>query len=305
LTFQEYLAAWHLSNQELEKALQLIQQHIRRQKWFEVLQLLGGEWAKQSDEKLDRYLGWLLDQQGTTIAERAPVIALCANIVKDAAGVAELKQQTRQAYQSAIRDTLAAFRQRSGVPDKIQLEILEALGQLGAAVKLHLIDATKSGLYAVRRRAIEILLPHLSDDELFDLEHIMADRSKEPIKTFLRALLERDIERTTAWLLQRNGFQQKVIEAVGDLVYYLDSRLTSDVRLNILSLIFLLTSDVRLNILSLIFLKGTDNWARRRFLTILAIEFREEIQIWRLIREAAISDHDAWHVRPQALKLLA
>ena len=59
------------------------------------------------------------------------------------------------------------------MPDKTQLEILEALGQLGAAVKEHLIDATKSGLYAVRRRAIEMLLPHLSDDDLFGLDHIL------------------------------------------------------------------------------------------------------------------------------------
>jgi predicted NACHT family NTPase len=142
LTFQEYLAAWHLSNQELDDALPLILPHIRRQKWFEVLQLLGGEWAKQSDEKLDRCLAWLLDQQGTTVAERAPVVALCANIVKDATGVAELKPQTRQAYRAAVQGTLAAFRPHSGVPGKTQLEILEALGQLGAAVKPHLINAT-------------------------------------------------------------------------------------------------------------------------------------------------------------------
>ena len=42
LTFQEYLAAWHLSNQELAGALQLIRPHLRQQKWFEVLQLLDG-----------------------------------------------------------------------------------------------------------------------------------------------------------------------------------------------------------------------------------------------------------------------
>jgi predicted NACHT family NTPase len=124
LTFQEYLAAWHLSNQELDDALDLIRPHLRRQKWFEVLQLLGGEWAKQSDEKLDRYLAWLLEQQGITITRRAPVVALCANIVKDASGVAELKPQTRQSYRTAVEGTLAAFRPRSRVPDKTQLEIL-------------------------------------------------------------------------------------------------------------------------------------------------------------------------------------
>ena len=184
----------------------LIQPHLRQQKWFEVLQLLGGEWARQSDEKLDRYLAWLLAQQGTTIAEQAPVVALCANIVKDTTGVAELKPATRQSYRKAVEATLAAFRPRSGVPDKTQLEILEALGQLGAAVKEHLIDATKSSLYAVRRRAIEMLLPHLSDDDLFSLDHILADRSREPIKTFLTALLERDAARTASWLQQQKHF---------------------------------------------------------------------------------------------------
>ena len=103
LTFQEYLSAWHLSNQELGDAFHLIQPYLRHVKWFEILQLLGGEWAKQSDEKLDRYLAWLLEQQGATISERAPVIALCANIVKDTSGVAELKPQTRQLYRAAIR----------------------------------------------------------------------------------------------------------------------------------------------------------------------------------------------------------
>lgn len=128
------------------------------------------------------------------------MVALCANIVRDARGVAELKPQTRQSYRTAVQATLAAFRPRSGVPDKTQLEILEALGQLGAAVKQHMIDATKSGLYAVRRRVIEMLLPYLSDDELFSLDPILSDRSREPIKTLLVALLDRNVERTVSWL---------------------------------------------------------------------------------------------------------
>jgi len=81
-----------------------------------------------------------------------------------------------------------------------------------------LIDATKSGLYAVRRRAIEMLLPHLSDDELFSLDHTLSDRSREPIKTFLTALLARDAERAVAWLQQRKRFEYKACEAVGDLI---------------------------------------------------------------------------------------
>src|SRR6266446_4014888 len=75
LTFQEYLAAWHLSNQEFDQVEPLIAPRLRRQRWFETLQLLGGQWAKQSDEKLDKYFAWLLDRQGKSIGERAPVIA--------------------------------------------------------------------------------------------------------------------------------------------------------------------------------------------------------------------------------------
>ncbi len=134
--------------------------------------------------------------RGSTINEQAPVVALCANIVKDISGVAELKPETRLAYEAAVKATLAAFRKGSLVPSRTQVEILEALGQLGAAVKSHLIDATKASLFQVRSRAIEMLLPHLSDDELFAMEHVLDDRSKEPIKTLVRSWLERDPTRS-------------------------------------------------------------------------------------------------------------
>jgi NACHT domain len=213
LTFQEYLAAWHLSNQEFDNVASLIQPRIRQQKWFETLQLIGAEWAKKSDEKLDRYVAWLLDHQGQSIAERAPVIALCANIVKDTSRIAELTLETRKKFQQGVEGTLDAFRAGSGIPALTQLEILEALGHLGAAVKPHLIDATKSSLFQVRRRAIEMLLPHLSDDDLFGMVHIMGDRSKEPIKTFLLSLLSRKVSRAVDWLLHRKSFGEKATEA--------------------------------------------------------------------------------------------
>ena len=79
-------------------------------------------------------------------------------------------------------------------------KILEALGQLGGAVKCHLIDATKAGVFQVRRRAIEMLLPHLSDDELFGMTHLLEDQSQEPIKTFLEALLDRDRNRAAMFI---------------------------------------------------------------------------------------------------------
>ena len=217
LTFQEYLAAWQLSNKDFDDVARIIKPRLRMAKWFETLQLLGGQWAKDSDEKADRYVAWLLDNRGTTINDQAPVVALCANIVKDIRGVAELKPKTRSIFEEAVESTLDAFRQGSGVPAKTQLEILEALGQLGAAVKSHLIDATRASLFQVRRRAIEMLLPYLSDDDLFGMEHILEDRSKEPIKTYLRSLIDRDVERTAGVLGTLRSYGPKTHEAVYEM----------------------------------------------------------------------------------------
>jgi hypothetical protein len=200
LTFQEYLAAWQLSNMDFDTVTAVIQPGLRLAKWFETLQLLGAQWAIGSDDKADRYIAWLLSERGTTITDQAPVVALCSNIVKDISGVTELQMETRKSFSEAVEATLDAFRKRSGVPQNTQLEILEALGQLGAAVKSHLIDATKAGAFQVRRRAIQMLLPHLSDDELFGMTHLVKDQSQEPIRTYLRALLERNRTRAIKFL---------------------------------------------------------------------------------------------------------
>nr|WP_226895528.1 NACHT domain-containing protein [Luteolibacter marinus] len=192
LTFQEYLAAWHLSNMDFAQVAEIVASRLRLAKWFEALQLLGSQWAKESDEKADTYVSWLLERRGFTINEQAPLVALCANIVRDIKGVAEIRPKTRNLFQTVLKDTLDAFEPASGVPAKTQVEILEALGQLGSAVKSHLIDATKASLFQVRRRAIEMLLPHLADNDLFSLEHILCDRSQEPVCKYVEALIERD-----------------------------------------------------------------------------------------------------------------
>lgn len=238
LTFQEYLAAWYLANRDFDEVIAVIEPHLRQQRWFETLQLLGSEWAKQSDEKLDRYVGWLLTQQGGNIAERAPVIALCANIVKDVVGVAELKPITREAFRQAVEGTLDAFRPASGIPAFTQLEILEALGQLGATVKSHLITATRSGLFQVRRRAIEMLLPHLGDDELFDLGHLLRDRSKEPIKTYLRAMLNRDSDRLIVWLDEQQDLPGKTTDAFTEMLLEFRTAISPEHYLHVLRRFF-------------------------------------------------------------------
>lgn len=322
LTFQEYLAAWHLSNQEFDQVAQIIELRLRQQRWFEPLQLLGGEWAKQSDEKLDRYLKWLIDRQGQSIIARAAVVALCANIVKDISGIAELTTETRKAFRKAVEDTLDAFRPKSGVPVQTQLEILEALGRLGAAVKSHLIDATKSGLNQVRSRAIEMLLPHLSDDELFDMGHLMDDRSKEPIKTYLRCLLGRDSLRTAHWMKQRKRFLEKATEAITEIYNEFDKRLPSNLSGELFRYVFMAGAGYLLRRYSLGFwlktqkddpkiwpfaqeaaTKARDWNARVQALESLVKGQKEDPQTWRLVREAIMKDPD-WDAAVRALELL-
>ena len=186
--------------QEFAEAWKLLEPRIRDPKWFEALQLLGGEWAKSSDESLDRYVAQLLEVRGKTVAKEAPIVALCANVLQDAEGVAEVRSETRKEFETAVKATLHAFRKNSKVPEKTQLEIVEALGQLGAAAKPHMITATKAQRYAVRKRVIEIIVPHIPDDDFFALKHILADRSYVPVTTYCQAVIERDPTRALGLL---------------------------------------------------------------------------------------------------------
>ena len=102
---------------------------------------------------------------------------MCANVVRDATGVAAVSAETGAEFDAALQRTLLAFEEASGVPWRVQLEILEALGKLGAMVKEHLVAATRSRNFQVRSRALEMLVAHLSDDELFSMTHVFRDRS--------------------------------------------------------------------------------------------------------------------------------
>ena len=324
LTFQEYLAAWHLSNQEFDQVAPVIEKRLRQQRWFEPLQLLGGEWAKRSDEKFDRYLQWLLDRQGQSVIARAPVVALCANIVKDTGAVAELTPNTRKRFRRAVEDTLDAFRPRSGIEVYTQLEILEALGRLGAAVKPHLINATKSGLNQVRSRAIEMLLPHLSDDELFNMRHLLNDRSKEPIKTYLLCLLSRDSQRIAQWLNQQQHFTEKVTDGFAEIVGNFAQKMPEDLFIQSVRAVFVNGSSSgggyffgyswpsRGRLLdyitdgALLRTSATNDrepGVRARALTEIAERQAKDPQSWQLIRESVTNDADM-AVRRHALNLV-
>jgi len=218
LTFQEYLAAWNLANQSMDSIVSVIGPSLRDPQWFEPLQLLGGELAKGSDEKLDDYVAYLLNQLGPTITHQAPVIALCANILKDIKGVANVKAETKLRFEKALRGTLAVFELNSGVSPKNQLEVLNALVPLGASVKEHLIAATKSTYYQVRSEALNVLARHLSDDDLFEkMSHIMEDRSQDTIRVYLYALFDRNLERAVSFLNSHDRFSTKACNAIGQV----------------------------------------------------------------------------------------
>lgn len=216
LTFQEYLAAWRLKSRR--DYWQVILPHLREQRWFETLQLLGGLLARDSDEDLWEYLDNLLANLGENIVERSQTIALCANIVRDTQETAGLRVSTRQTYEAALRDTLGVFEPKERVPENIQKEVLDALAKLGRPVKDQLIRATQSQYRAVRSKAVEYLVPHLPDDDLFTrLTHLFNDKSKETVKTYLTALRQRDVERTKKLIQGWKQPSTKLADALAEM----------------------------------------------------------------------------------------
>lgn len=219
LTFQEYLAAWHLASLSIDDIKATVTPHLRDPQWFETLQLLGGEIARNSDAKLDAYISHLLDHMGATITDQAPIIALCANVLRDVKDIADVKANTQERFNEALKGTLYAFKPDSRVPAKIQLEVLRALTPLGGKVKEHLIEATMSGHFAVRSEAIGMLVPHLPDDDLFSMEHILYDRSQEPIIVYLNALFGRDGERAVKNLSTKSFISFKACRGIFSIAH--------------------------------------------------------------------------------------
>jgi energy-coupling factor transporter ATP-binding protein EcfA2 len=216
LTFQEYLAAWELFGRR--DYWPIVLPHLREQKWFETLQLLGDTFAQEGrDEELNIYIENLLQQTGDSIANKAPIIALCANIVRDTEDITPLNRKVRESYEATLHGTLGAFRPSAKIPEKTQLEVLEALAGLGKVVKEHMISATKSQYWSVRNRAVKLLVRHLSDDDLFRLTHLFKDKSKETIKTYLRTLQERNEERMLQLLAGIDKPASKLHEAILEL----------------------------------------------------------------------------------------
>lgn len=325
LTFQEYLAAWNLANQDFARVSELIAPRLRSPRWFETLQLLGGEWAKRSDEYLDRYVAWLLGQAGKNVHEQAPVVALCANIVRDSAGTAELSAKTRKDFETAVRGTLAVFKDSSGVSETTQLEILEALGKLGPAVKEHLITATACSRFKIRCRAIEMLVPNLPDNDLFGMTHIFSDRSREPVATYVQALVERDFVRAIQTIRALPELTQKAGIALMRFVYFLAQK--DKTSIDIITRAFIVAENAeyqpwrvsRLTNIVNLYSSQTATWyfisqlvresreelVQAEALRLHGLKFSSEPGTWKLALDYASDTKRPRHVRIAAIRLLA
>jgi hypothetical protein len=60
------------------------------------------------------------------------------------------------------------------------------------------------------------------------MEHLLNDRSKEPIKTYLLALLSRDPRRTAHWLIQREDFSEKTTGGFTEILDEFEHKLSTD-----------------------------------------------------------------------------
>ena len=123
---------------------------------------------------------------------------------------------------------------------------------------------------------------YLSDDELFNMDHILSDRRQEPIKTFLCVLLERDAERTALWLEQKKYLGEKAIAAVGDLIPLFAVHFPSNALFNLMGTVIRRIGDI---------------WLRGGFLIRLAHQLKRlegqpknDVRLWQLIAEAATKD---------------
>jgi hypothetical protein len=307
LTFQEYLAAWNLANLSMEAMKNCVVNRLRDPQWFETLQLLGGELAKVSDEKVDQYISWLLDNLGSAVRVQAPLIALCANILKDIQDVADVSPATHERYVSALRGTLEAFQPGSGVVAKTQLEVLTALIPLGGSVKEHLVEATKSAHYAVRSQAVSTLVSHLPDDDLFDMTHILRDRSQEPVFAYLKAILDRDKPRALLLLTTDIRFGEKTAKAILMWLSWPYSKSNVELMLPILKRAFEKMSENAAWDMSWYFNRRTELWEglrehilkwtrtgpdalRLAAIRVWAYRYRERKEGARLLNEIAVSD---------------
>jgi formylglycine-generating enzyme required for sulfatase activity len=134
LTFQEYLAARALSSKDEDRRKLLFEQHkLFLPEWRETVLLLAGVLCKQDPERVDAFLGEVLDELGDSagLAERARAVGLIGRILQD------LKSWNYQLadprYQENMRRMPEIFEPKAAreVDFQTRLEAAEALGQAG------------------------------------------------------------------------------------------------------------------------------------------------------------------------------
>ena len=136
-----------------------------------------------------------------------------------------------------------------------------------------------------------MLVPHLSDDDLFDMRHILRDRSQETIRTYLSSLLDRDLVRTERMLTSEKGFEEKAANAIAMLFSRLVEGCSAEE-----------TIALGTNLLAKMV-----SWAgqgKSILLHHLARYFSQHKRIWELITQCVREDKNST-VRCSALELLA
>ncbi len=200
MSFQEYLAAWNLANQEFEEIKKDISENLMRQNWFEVFLLLGGEYAKKSDELLDRYIDYLLSIEVRGSVKATIIATLCNGILRDTEGIASIRAGTKNKFEVFLEtSSVNAFKEtESG--DKSQLELVEALLKLKKAAVPCLMKAKNSAFPSVRRAAFAGIKKHLSDDELFKTNYCFGEKDVACLDDYVKEMLNRDSQKTVRLL---------------------------------------------------------------------------------------------------------
>ncbi len=156
-------------------------------------------------------------------------------------------------------------------------------------IELTLISATKSARLSVRSRAIDLLVPHLPDNDLFNMDYIFDDRSRETIKTYLLGLMNRDPARTERLLEKEKNFSEKTERAIAEIFpIFLEGR----------------EPEGGLALASSFLTKMQRYAAIRDLLNVVIQRLAKHKQTWELITRCACEDEDA-EIRLTALELLA
>ena len=270
MSFQEYLAAWNLANQEFEEIKKDISENLMRQNWFEVFLLLGGEYAKRSDELLDRYINYLLSIEVKGSLKATIIATLCNGILRDTEGIASIRPETKNKFEVFLEtSSLNAFKEtESG--DKSQLELVEALLKLKKAAVPCLKKAKNSAFPSVRRAAFAGIKKHLSDDELFKTNYCLGEEDITCLEDYVKEMINRDSQRTVRCLKPDLSSNRSLRSALIKMFASFSKLLSEDEIFDVYPAIILHDRDIDL------FIAFVDRYQRSSRLTLELINFSQK-----------------------------